>query len=113
MKTANLLICSVLTSISLLTFPSVHAADAPAKPKSEAKSDAPLPGTPKPTMANVAYGKHPKQVLDFYKADSSKPTPLLFYIHGGGWQAGSKNKVSNVAEFLAAGISVVSVEYRF
>jgi acetyl esterase/lipase len=81
------------------------AAKKPAKP-------APPPGPP-PTQANVAYGTHKKQVLDFYKAESSKPTPLLFYIHGGGWQAGSKDRVGGVKEFLAAGISVVSVEYRF
>ena len=27
-----------------------------------------------PTMANVAYGTHERQVLDFYKAESAKPT---------------------------------------
>lgn len=61
----------------------------------------------------MAYGKHPKQVLDFYKAKSDKPTPLMFFIHGGGWMGGTKNGVSGLKEVLAAGISVVSVEYRF
>ncbi len=68
---------------------------------------------PVPTLANVPYGQHPKQVLDFWKAESAKPAPLLFYIHGGGWTGGSKDAVKVVPEFLAAGISVVSVEYRF
>ncbi len=77
-----------------------------------AKPAAPPPG-PKPTLANVAYGTHPKQVLDFWKAESAQPTPLLFYIHGGGWMAGDKSRVAGLKEFLAAGISVVSVEYRF
>ena len=45
---------------------------------------------PKPTLADVPYGTHPKQVLDFYKAESSTPTPLVFYIHGGGWMGGKK-----------------------
>ncbi|MBM3860502.1 MAG: alpha/beta hydrolase [Verrucomicrobia bacterium] len=81
------------------------AAKKPAKPTT--------PANPKPTMADVAYGTHPKQVLDFWKANSKKPTPLLFYIHGGGWQGGSKGRVAGVADYLAAGISVVSVEYRF
>ena len=67
----------------------------------------------KPTLANVPYGSDPKQVLDFYKVESSAPTPLLFFIHGGGWVAGSKSGVSGLNECLAAGISVVSVEYRF
>jgi acetyl esterase/lipase len=67
---------------------------------------------PKPTLADVPYGPHPKQVLDFYRADSPTPTPLVFYIHGGGWVAGSKSPF-NAAGFLKAGISVVSIEYRF
>ena len=46
------------------------------------------PQSPEPTEAEVSYGMHPKQVLSFWKVDSEKPTPLLFFIHGGGWQAG-------------------------
>jgi acetyl esterase/lipase len=95
----------------------VSAADQPqktttAKPDTAAKGPK-SPPAPEPTMANVPYGPHPKQVLDFWKAESSKPTPLVVYIHGGGWVNGTKNKVSSVAEYLKAGISVVSVEYRF
>ena len=37
----------------------------------------------------------------------------MFYIHGGGWTAGSKAGIGSVAECLKAGFSVVSVEYRF
>lgn len=68
-----------------------------------------------PTEADVAYGKHPKQVMHFWKAPSTKPTPLLFYIHGGGWGAGNRASVNatTVKRALADGISVVSVEYRF
>ena len=73
----------------------------------------PPPPGPAPTLANVAYGTHPKQVLDFWKAESSAPAPLLFFIHGGGWSAGTKDRPSGLKECLAAGISVVSVEYRF
>jgi acetyl esterase/lipase len=65
-------------------------------------------------MADVPYGKHERQVLDFYKAESDKPTPLLFFIHGGGWVAGDKVKAGpDVRPFLAAGISVVSINYRY
>ena len=72
----------------------------------------PRPQIPPPTIADVPYGTHPKQVLDFYKATSDKPTPLVFMMHGGGWTHGSKQPVG-VANFLKAGISVVSIEYRF
>lgn len=68
---------------------------------------------PEPTIANVAYGKHERQVLDFWKAPSTGPTPLVFHIHGGGWEAGSKGNVNGAARYLAAGISVVSINYRY
>mgnify|MGYP002622786790 CR=1 FL=1 len=60
---------------------------------------------------NVPYGKHPRQVLDFYPAKSDKPTPVVFYIHGGGWRGGDKK--TNPAAFNAKGISVVAINYRY
>jgi acetyl esterase/lipase len=68
---------------------------------------------PAPTLANVPYGAHQRQVLDFWRAPSATPTPLVFYIHGGGWVNGNKDNVPNLAAYLAAGISVVSVNYRY
>jgi acetyl esterase/lipase len=65
---------------------------------------------PKPLL-NVSYGKHPRQVLDFFPAQSDKPTPVVFYIHGGGWQAGDKR--INPKPFLDRGISVVAINYRY
>ena len=65
-----------------------------------------------PTQANVAYGKHPKQVLDFYKTDSAMPAPLLFFIHGGGWMSGDKANPDFLANCLKSGISMVSINYR-
>ena len=82
-----------------------------AQDKKEQKK-APVPNVP-PTEANVPYGKHERQVLDFYKAKSDSPTPLVFYIHGGGWQGGDKNTVGNVKQFLDLGISVVAINYRY
>jgi acetyl esterase/lipase len=83
-----------------------------------AQSTAPAPKpAPKPkrapTLANVAYGTHERQVLDFYKAESDKPTPLLFFIHGGGWVNGDKANPSELEACIAAGISVVSINYRY
>ncbi len=66
-----------------------------------------------PTMANVHYGEHAMQVLDFWKAGSAKPTPLVFFIHGGSWRSNDKDRVAGVKEYLSAGISVVSINYRF
>lgn len=72
----------------------------------------PVPPIPA-TQAKVAYGKHERQVLDFYQAKSDKPTPLVFYIHGGGWRGGDKNSVGNVKPYWDAGISVVAINYRY
>jgi acetyl esterase/lipase len=53
------------------------------------------------------------QVIYFWRAKSDKPTPLLVYIHGGGWQGGDRSVVrSMLLPALEAGISVASVEYR-
>jgi acetyl esterase/lipase len=88
------------------------AADAPATKPANAGTP---PALPIPTFANVAYGTHERQVLDFYQAKSDKPTPLLFFIHGGGWVAGDKGgrTGAGVKPYLAAGISVVSINYRY
>jgi acetyl esterase/lipase len=72
-----------------------------------------LHATPPPTLSDVHYGPHERQVLDVWKADSAKPAPLVFFIHGGGWIFGDKNLVVGVEKYLAAGISVVSINYRY
>jgi acetyl esterase/lipase len=41
--------------------------------------------------ADAADGPHERNVLDFYRAPSDKPTPLVVHIHGGGFVAGNKN----------------------
>jgi acetyl esterase/lipase len=105
--------CVLIGAALMWAHGTVSAADAAKSDKRAKRAAAKAPSNPQPTMANVPYGKHPKQVLDFWKAESDKPTPLLFYIHGGGWMGGSKDRVGGVADYLKAGISVVSVEYRF
>ncbi len=62
-------------------------------------------------LRDVVYGSHPRQVLDFYPAKADKPTPVVFYIHGGGWRNGDKK--TNPKPFLDKGISVVAINYRY
>lgn len=70
---------------------------------------------PPPTHANVAYGSHPRNVLDLWLAPSDKPTPLLINIHGGGFRGGDKSKLSaSLIEMMHKEvISVASINYRF
>lgn len=66
-----------------------------------------------PTASNVAYGPLERQVLDFFQAKSDKPTPLVFCIHGGGWNGGDKSTYYGVVKtYLDNGISVVTINYR-
>jgi acetyl esterase/lipase len=113
--------CFTFAAALSLSFTSpAFAADAPAKKPADptkakadaAKKTAPV-AQPKPFAANVPYGKHERQVLDFWKAESASPTPLLFYIHGGGWQGGDKNRTGGIENYLKAGVSVVAINYRF
>ena len=69
---------------------------------------------PAPDMANVSYGPHARNVMDVWKAKSDGPTPLLMFIHGGGFHAGSKDAVQAylLNGCLANGISVASINYR-
>lgn len=66
-----------------------------------------------PTHAEVSYGPHPRNVLDFWQAQEKGPRPLLVYIHGGGWTAGDKIlKPESVTPYLEKGISVAAINYR-
>ncbi len=105
----SLLVLACLSAIALPLF----AADAPpAKPAEAAKPAAPVVIDPA-TVTDIPYGTHERQVLDFCKAASDKPTPVLFFIHGGGWVTGKKPNAGGLAAYLKAGISVVTINYRY
>jgi acetyl esterase/lipase len=72
------------------------------------------PALPKPTFADVKYGPHERNVLDFWQAKSEQPTPLLISIHGGGFLQGNKSVApALLKECLDSGISVAAITYRF
>ena len=99
----------LLTSLAFAAETPAKKAEAPAK-KAPAKKV--YPQNPPKTVADFKYGPHERNVLDFWQAKSDKPTPLLFYIHGGGWMGGDKAGIA-VEPFLKEGISVVSINYRY
>ena len=71
----------------------------------------------KPTQADVKYGPAERNVFDFYQAKSESAaggTPLVIYIHGGGFVVGNKNVTpAQLKMFHDAGISVTAIHYRF
>ena len=69
-----------------------------------------------PAHKDIAYDNaHAAQKLDVYLAESDKAMPAMIFIHGGGWRAGSKDRVPGwLMNAVREGwLSVVSVEYRF
>lgn len=103
----------VFLVVTLMMSVTVFSQNAATKSKNAASSyDA---SVPKPTISEIPYGNHPRQILDFWKVESNIPTPLVFVIHGGGWQGGEKERIHrfvDVQPILDAGISVVAINYR-
>jgi carboxylesterase type B len=68
------------------------------------------------TFANEKYGPHERNTFDIWLAKSETPTPLVVYIHGGGFTGGDKSRYfqsTDVIRFLDAGVSVATINYRF
>ena len=72
--------------------------------------------TPAPAHADVAYGDHQRQSFDLWLAESKdgRPTPLVIFIHGGGFRGGDKKMVGSepIEDYLRQGISFASMNYR-
>ncbi len=97
---------AALFAVISLLFASPALAQGKAKQKGETK--------PPPDLANVSYGPHERNVMDVWKAKSAQPTPLLVFIHGGGFRGGSKEALAPylLNGCLASGISVAAINYR-
>ncbi len=68
------------------------------------------------TYANEKYGTHARNVFDIWLAESEEPTPLVMYIHGGGFVGGDKSRYYDSEDwvrFLDAGVSIATINYRF
>lgn len=56
---------------------------------------------------------HARQVLDVYAPAGAKNLPVVFWIHGGGWQTGDKSMVAlKPKAFMDAGMVFVSINHR-
>src|SRR5438876_8257704 len=64
---------------------------------------------------NIPYANpaHERQVLDVYSPPKAKNLPVVFWIHGGGWQGGDKSDVQIKPQvFNGKGFVLVSTNYR-
>ncbi len=68
------------------------------------------------TFVNEKYGMHERNNFDIWLAESDRPTPLVIYIHGGGFVGGDKSKYytsEDMVRFLDSGVSVAVINYRY
>lgn len=65
-------------------------------------------------VRDIPYGTaHQRQVLDVHAPDGAKNLPVVFWIHGGGWQSGDKSLVARKPKaFMDAGFVFVSINHR-
>lgn len=66
-----------------------------------------------PAYRNLEYARINNQplLLDIYRPAGDKPAPLIVWIHGGAWRAGSKDRVP-VTGLLQHGFAIASIDYR-
>ncbi len=71
------------------------------------------------TFTTLEYGPGDEQVMDaFVHLDAAEPTPVVVYVHGGGFTAGSRTdaydgpRATELGTFLDAGVAYVSIDYR-
>jgi acetyl esterase len=122
--------CSVawLTAICLcISLGSIAAQQTPTGPQTKAKQGRSAKASrrraaegqaqqsePLPTLADVSYGPDASNKIDFWKAPSAAPAPLVVFIHGGGFRGGDKasHNPSLLRACLDSGISYASINYR-
>lgn len=64
---------------------------------------------------NIAYGEAKNQKMNIYLPESGDgPFPVIFFLHGGGWQGGSRHdtQVNPFLHGIERGYAVISCGYR-
>src|SRR5262245_50508131 len=106
-----------------VSFAGFAVAQAPTTPKAKAKqgraADAKARSSERsselgPTLENVSYGPDASNRIAFWNSNSNAPTPLVVFIHGGGFRAGDKADFDKLLQTscLVSGISYASINYR-
>ncbi|QFU77273.1 hypothetical protein EY643_17300 [Halioglobus maricola] len=75
-----------------------------------------LPNISAKFAADVAYGEAERNLFDIYLPDCDDPTPLVIYIHGGGFTGGDKssahtNFADDVRAFLQECVAYATINY--
>ena len=68
---------------------------------------------------NIEYGENERNKLDIIIPKSNSKTPLVIYLHGGGYKGGKKehsyrkNKIGRISEILNNKIAFAAINYSF
>ncbi|MEM1327975.1 MAG: alpha/beta hydrolase [Bacteroidota bacterium] len=68
---------------------------------------------------NISYDLHERNTFDLITPKSDTPTPLIVYIHGGGFTRGDKKAAYNkkvteeIRTFVQNGIAFATINYRY
>jgi acetyl esterase/lipase len=66
---------------------------------------------------DVAYGTHPRHVVDVFQPDAARNAPVMIFVHGGAFVRGDKRVSDEVYDnvlyyFARQGIVGLNIEYR-
>ncbi len=89
-------------------------AESQADSKQGARLDTRTTRLPEPRGAReMAYGKDPLQKLDYWSPKNPR-SPLVVFIHGGGWKRGDKRNSTGqkASHFVDQGYAFASLNYR-
>jgi BD-FAE len=77
------------------------------------KAPVEFPGITADFAADVRYGERERNVFDIYLPDCDEPTPLVIYIHGGGFTGGDKggSSAQTIAGFLQSCVAYAAINY--
>jgi len=77
-------------------------------------SDNDLPADEEQVITDISYGSHAQQKMDVHlPAERNTQTPVVIFLHGGGFVAGDKAEVNAYMRlFLDRGYAVVNANYR-
>jgi acetyl esterase/lipase len=62
---------------------------------------------------DLEYGTHERHKLDVYTPKGDGPFPVVVWVHGGAWSAGSKEGGGPAIQLLEHGYAVAAIHYRF
>jgi len=93
-------------------------ADIPKLELSFTESPIPLTTEGVNVATNLAYGDHANQVYDIFLPESKVPSPLVIYVHGGGFTHGEKERAyrfyeDEINQLLEQGIAFATIGYRY